>query len=69
MIDDHAKKSKLVAIKMSVPFSIDISSSHGISSKMAKAVFYTPRLENWVFAVLLFFLFFLLLVSAFLCHW
>lgn len=49
--DDHAKKSKLVAIKMSVPFSIDISSSHGIWSKMAKAVFYTPRLESWVFAV------------------
>lgn len=47
--EDHAKKSKLVAIKISVPFSINISSPCGIWSKIAKAVFYMPRLENWIF--------------------
>lgn len=46
--EDHAKKSKLVAIKISVPFSINISCPCGIWSKI-KAVFYMPRLENWIF--------------------
>lgn len=66
----HAKKSTLLAINMSVPFSTDISSPYGIWSKIAKAVFYTPRLENWLFAVYFTnFSFFHLLVPEFLCHW
>lgn len=66
----HAKKSTLLAINMSVPFSTDISSPYGIWSKIAKAVFYTPRLENWLFAAYFTnFSFFHLLVPEFLYHW
>lgn len=65
--EDHAKKSKFVPIKMSMPFSIDISSPCGIWSKRAKAVFSTPRLENWLVVVYFTAFFFLPFVSTRIC--
>lgn len=66
--EDRAKKSKLVAIKMCVPFDSGISSPRGLRWPKQCNVFYTPRLENWLFAlhITTFFLFPFVITRAFM---